>query len=272
MTTKSASLLLAVASLGATSLSAQITIPIGSQVLLAGYDFNGNLPLQPTVVLPRYTDLYNDRGTSPFVRTVGSFIVNGSVGTSDYSNSFPVGGQGDIDRPIASRFEGSTFDRGERDLGSLSGAENAYTFGTGAPEVATFAISVIASDANNFFSDIKVDFWAYDADGTIGGTATLEWFYRIGADGTNVSTGITNLVSGSSFTNYVADFSNVPAIDGVADLYLVGVVTLPNQVGLQIDNLAIYGTASVIPEPSSVAALAGLAGLGLALNRRRRRA
>lgn len=42
--------------------------------------------------------------------------------------------------------------------------------------------------------------------------------------------------------------------------------------GIFLDDIVINGTVSAIPEPSAFAALAGLAGLGLAATRRRRRA
>ena len=57
---------------------------------------------------------------------------------------------------------------------------------------------------------------------------------------------------------------NIGAVSGVRSIVLPATAFY--------DNLSIsYTTSSAIPEPSSYAALAGLAGLGLAVVRRRRK-
>jgi hypothetical protein len=74
--------------------------------------------------------------------------------------------------------------------------------------------------------------------------------------------GSTNVSIGGSYAAYVLDLPHA-AYGGVANI----VGTVSSNAELKIDNLQVNGSA--IPEPSSYAALVGLAGLGFVAARRR---
>ena len=137
-----------------------------------------------------------------------------------------------------------------------------------------FSILVHASDGVNTFSNLNLSYYAKDS-GTGGGTVNVAWFYSTDGGTTKTSAGISsNAVTGTSFTQYTADFSAITGLTGVADVYLIGVVSESiSTANLQFDNLAVYGTSAVsaIPEPSTYAAIMGaLALVGVTIARKRR--
>ena len=90
--------------------------------------------------------------------------------------------------------------------------------------------------------------------------ATVEWLFN----GSVFAT--TTVTAGSSFNTYGIDFTG-----DAAAFYGNGVIQGRLTSGaVSFDNGQIGGTVSAVPEPSSFAALAGLAGLGFAASRRRR--
>jgi hypothetical protein len=90
-----------------------------------------------------------------------------------------------------------------------------------------------------------------------GGVATVEWLFN----GSVLTT--TSVASGPAFAVYTVDLPDA--------FYGVGVIQGQLTSGsVSFDNVQINGVVSAIPEPSSFAALAGLAGLAAVVSRRRR--
>ncbi len=106
-----------------------------------------------------------------------------------------------------------------------------------------------------------------------GTSATISWSYKIGAGGSLVSTGVSTTFNSTTFSTSTVNLSAITAVNNVNNLFLVGTFTADTLgAGLAgFDNIQVTGVAA-IPEPSSYAALAGVAALGLVAARRRRSA
>ena len=106
------------------------------------------------------------------------------------------------------------------------------------------------------YSNAVADDFTFAARGN-GGVANVEWLY-------NGSVFATSEIAAGSFTTYGFD---LPAA-------FYGTGTLEGRLvsgSVSFDNVQVNGALAAIPEPSSFAALAGLAGVAAALNRRRRK-
>jgi hypothetical protein len=242
----------------------------GSLSLIAGWDFN-NGQATASSVNARYSDLYSPAQFTGTVASPGSaaygtlhFTTNGGTfSTAQFRND--ATGFFDIDRQIASRSSGTQF------LGQQSGADGSITAETTFGNPLDFVFAVSSATAFNNFENLSLSYYAANFGGA--GSITVDWFYSTSNGGEKIATGLSNVITGSSFTNFTADFSGIDAMEGLDELYIVGRITeSTSAASLAIDNVAIYGTAAAIPEPSSFAALAGAACLGLAASRRRRRA
>jgi hypothetical protein len=103
------------------------------------------------------------------------------------------------------------------------------------------------------------------------GSATLQWFYKLGAAGSVVNTNLSTVFNSGTYSTETLDFSGITGMNNSSELFLVGVFTADTLGGAAavFDNVQVLG-ATAVPEPSSFAALAGLVGLGFAAMRRRR--
>jgi len=241
---------------------------VGSNSLIAGWDFN-NGQSTASSVNARYSDLFNPGQFTGTVASPGNaafgtlhFTTNGGTFSGpQFRNELNFA---DIDRQILSRSSGTQF------LGAQSGADGSISAETTAGNPRDFVFAVRSATAFNIFEDISINYYAFNLGGS--GSITVDWFYSTTNGGSKISTGLQNVITGSSFSNFTADFSSINAMEGLNELYIVGRVSESvSGASLAIDNFAVYGTAA-IPEPSSFAALAGAACLGLAALRRRRRA
>ena len=102
-------------------------------------------------------------------------------------------------------------------------------------------------------------FAAYSSAG-----ATVEWFL----DGSSTAFATSTVTAGTEYNAYTVDLPS--------EFYGQGSVSIQGRLSsgssVTFDNAQINGGVSAVPEPSSFAALAGLAGLALAASRRRRAA
>jgi hypothetical protein len=253
-------------------LSAQTVVSrdVGSLSLIAGWDFN-NGQATAASVNARYSDLYSPAQFTGSVSSPGSaaygtlhFTTNGGTFvTEQFRNS--TAGLFDIDRQILSRSSGTQL------LGQQSGGDGSITAETTFGNPLDFVFAVSSATAFNNFENLSHNYYAANLRGS--GSITVDWFYSTSNGGAKIATGLSNVITGSSFTNFTADFSSIDAMEGLDELYIVGRVSeSASAASLAIDNVAIYGTAAAVPEPASFAALAGAACLGLAASRRRRRA
>lgn len=243
----------------------------GANTLLAGWDFNQGSGSSYASINARYSDQFSPAETNGTLASPGDsdygvayFTTNGGTFTSNVAR--PTSGFDSTDRQIATRTGGVDF------LGELTGGEGALNPNTTAAVTRDIVFLVHALNAFDSFENINLTFTAHSNSASQ--TVTIDWFYATSAGGAKVDTGIETLISGTAYGSYSADFSSVVGMDGVQNLYIVARITESSDAAsLFLDNTAVYGTSgplSAIPEPSSFAALAGLAGLGLAASRRRR--
>jgi hypothetical protein len=248
--------------LSLSSLHAQNAIAIGSQAVLGGWDFNNILTTNVGTVNARYSDTFGDAGSGN--ANIGTLYFNGSFGSDAWTTVTRVQSGADIDRSLNGRLATAG-------LGSLSGAEGMMSLTNLAPGTKDeFSFKIHTLDNVNSFENINLSLYAKDS-GTGGGSITINWFYSTDGGATKVNTLLSSVVSGASFAQSTVDFSSVTAMNGVADLFIIGeVVESIGTANLQFDNVAFYGTSalSAIPEPSTYAAI--LAGaLGVMFLRRR---
>ncbi|MBC8010730.1 MAG: hypothetical protein H7067_11620 [Burkholderiales bacterium] len=240
----------------------------GALSLLAGFDFNNGSGSSYTQMNARYSDLFSPselsgNAASPGNAAFGTVYFTTNGGTFASAVARPTVGFDSTDRQITTRSVGVDF------LGELSGGDGAFNPNTTAAVTRDFVFLVTALNAFNSFENINLDLSAHSNNAS--STVTVNWLYATSAGGEKIATGLSTLVGGTTYARSSVDFSSVAGMDGVDDLYIVARVTeSADNASLFLDNVAIYGTATAIPEPSSFAALAGIMGLGLATQRRRR--
>lgn len=172
--------------------------------------------------------------------------------------------QGDVDRVSGSLNSGLN--------GSVTGRDPLDPFQTGngkfiANSITEYSIDAVSmlfevdTDGAEFFNDWKFSF-AAEATGSI----TTAWTYSTNGVDYSSFTGATTSISGADAL-YTFDIANVSSDQLYLQLDLAGLNSADtNQ--LVFDNVALSGT--VVPEPSSFAALAGVLALGYVGVRRRR--
>ncbi len=267
--------LFALALVGASIASAQTLVDRtdGDLTTIAGWDFNGTIATSFTSMNARYNQQY-----TPYF-TAGS---SPSPGDSDYGTVFFSGSNGgtfasarSMNAANATNYQllstvglttgndalGETATNSRSVLLSLTSAtDNAR---------ASFRISTLTTFDS--FTDINL---AYSARNQGAANATISWSYSLnGTDFTAISGTSQVLSTSASFNTFIADFSAIDEIEGASTIYLgLNYSEAAATASVFLDNVAIYGTAAAIPEPSAFATLAGVAALGLVAARRRRAA
>lgn len=133
---------------------------------------------------------------------------------------------------------------------------NPLNYGYGSAVSGTLALNVIdQSVLIRFASDVDIQSFSVTLDNSSFGNLIPTSIDFVNGANVALSESIDQTAAG-----FVV---NIGAVSGVRS------IVLPTTAFY--DNLSITYTTSAIPEPSSYAALAGLAGLGLALGRRRRK-
>lgn len=244
------------------------SIPVGTQALLNGWDFDNiltsTLPSSP--VRGRYSDVFGNNSSPTALSEPGGIYFNGSFG-SDSWGSVAKNNTGDINRDIWTRSgSGSTFD-----LGGQTGGEGAANFnaaGVGTT-FSKFSLNLHTLDAANMFEGVQLSLWGRDTANTAGGAA-INWSYSIDGGTSLISTGLTSSFVGNAFSESIVNFSSITALNGKSDIYLVGqVVESETSAVLNLDNIGAYGIAA-IPEPSTYAAILGALTMGVVVARRRK--
>ena len=268
-------ILLASALLGGLSLpqvQAQIPITVGSQALLAGYDFDNILTFS-TNVRARYSDVWGNNSSPTALMTAGSFNFNGTLGSDNIGIvNATKNATGDINRDINTRAgTGSTFD-----LGGQTGGEGAIDFGgtgIGGASLNEFSFAFKMANTVNTFDQLILQLWGRDSGtGTPG--VSIDWAWSTDAGVTKNSTGLSSVFTTNAFAESVVNFSAISALNGAADVVLIGTIVESGvNARLNIDNVGIYGfAATAIPEPSTYAAMLSVLTLGVVALRRRKAA
>lgn len=249
----------------------------GSLTTIGGWDFNGNTGATSLVFNARYNQQYetyfvSGAGGSPGSATFGQLNFNAN-GATFGSTARPISGSNASNYDLLSTdgIAGSNNSLG--DVVSGTGRSVILSNTTTANNAkAVFTLSTLTT--SNSFSGINVAYSARNQGGT-GNDAAIAWSYSL--DGSSwasiASSSDTIAPSGSAYNVFDADFSAVTAIEGLATIY-IGLDYSETAAGASVflDNVAFYGTAAAIPEPSAFATLAGVAALGLVAARRRRAA
>lgn len=187
--------------------------------------------------------------------SVGTMYYDGTFGSSAFNlSASQVAPQGVGDTNVGNQgFFGT--------LGSLAALDsqgqeftNAKAFGLSTNGAFTFAIS--AGGSSDFTS---LNYAAYNSNDA---SATLTWEYS--TDGTNF-----NSLEADAITNSATEFNvDLSAITGASTAYIRGTLSGLDTNLFYLDNVAVSGT--VVPEPSTYAAIFGAVALAFAAVRRRK--
>ncbi len=223
----------------------------GDLTTLGGWDFNGTNQANVTSINARYNQQYNSYFTA------GSSLNTGNVlyGTAFFTGSSGATFAGNrmvqtSNAPIYDLASTVGLLVSNNSLGDNIGTSQARSILLSLSTVADNARAVFKiSSANDFntFSGLNL---AYSARNGGTDTAAISWSYSL--DGVNffdiASTSSTIATSGTLYNVFAADLKNITAINGVENLWL-GLNYTENTAGAStfLDNVAIYGTAVIVP-------------------------
>ncbi|MDB4474791.1 PEP-CTERM sorting domain-containing protein [Opitutaceae bacterium] len=161
--------------------------------------------------------------------------------------------------------------------GTISFSASNYIFDGGFSNSATLDSSTYFSFTITVDSGYTMDLTSFSFDGNRSGTgpanSVVEVFLNSSSQGTSsafVVTDESGAPSGETNTFDHTDLTSVTATGQVE--YRIYGYNASGSGNFRVDNLTAIGTVSAVPEPSSFAALAGLAMLGFVATRRRSRA
>jgi hypothetical protein len=274
----------------ASSAQAAVAVPninVGTNYLLAGWDFDAITTWSQANSGARYSDIYGD-ASSVSRQTAGIMRFDGTVGSDSWSTSqLPRSSTGQISQQLDTR-------------GPTPATDYIGALGTGEGSISILPASINEATRDSFvfkvfngttptgtlgagfggFTNLYVDFQARvnGADSTVLDPYTFNWSYS--TDGINFITAATasNLIDTSvnnTFSGYTASITGLNAIADVPSFDAFYVKLDVTQGGpsqsraVNFDNVAIYGTAAAIPEPSTYAAILGALSLGFVAIRRR---
>lgn len=208
------------------------------------------------------------------------------------SNDLPSGAFGFTESsfPLSADVGAGTLSLGNFNT-TISGVDNAYLYiqSFGGTDLSALdgvvsggSLSPQGGDSNSnngMYIDLDVDLSLYsditvswDQRGTSSGFASREFSYSTnGVDFAVFETDSGTL--SSSWVTETYDLTSITALNGASDVTFR--ITLDGATGStgnnRFDNLLVTGNLTAVPEPSTVAFLIGLCGVGVVLVRRRRR-
>lgn len=245
-----------------------------ANVLVAGWDFEfapaaNYSALSPAGQLPaNYSDLYagadginnpvNDGGSSA---SRGTLFLNGQNGADTWALSGPTASAtkntslGDADFQIQTRDGSAT------KLGGFGGLQSA-ALGLNRTTASVSEFSFVINTTGLASLDEVVYRTRMSA-----GSGSIDWSIVVGASTFALGGAIDS--SGSVYSTQSFDLSGI-TLGGATSVTLIGTVanTSTSNV-LLLDNLGVYGVTSVIPEPSTYAAILGILTVGFVSFRRR---
>jgi hypothetical protein len=266
--------LVAVSSVG---LHADLPRNVGSLTTLAGWDFNQGTASTVSSINARYSQ---SQAAGPSVNTYFVAGVISSPGSAAFGTVYFNGSNGGT---FASPRVLASSNAPSYDLLSVDGLSSSNNslgdIATNVRSVLLSSNSVLDNGRASFKFETTSDFnvfeginLAYSARNQGTDFATISWSYSLdGVSFTSVANTSSQInVSGALYSVFTADLSTITALNGAGTVWL-GMDYLENSAGASvfIDNVAIYGTAAVIPEPSTYAAILGALTLGFVAIRRR---
>lgn len=281
----------------ATIASAQV--PAGQTGLIAGWDFsNARVATTLNVIPALFTDtgtygdisaVFNNTGSTASFVSKGSIKLDGSNGSSSWLVTGTVGSRNgtvtstDLDDAATGKVINSFRRNSSSDLlfnkgFAINGAALSSVYetldGAGSNQTSKAAWYNLRSTASADKFSIALDTTGFSGivlkfNAQIGANApAISWSYSTNGGASTTALGVTNTL-GASVGQYTVDFSAITGLNDSTGAVLIGQITQGTTA--RLDNVQVLGTAvAAIPEPSTYAALAGFAGLGLALVRRRR--
>jgi hypothetical protein len=195
--------------------------------------------------------------------SLGSFLYDGTLGSTTLGlNPADVEPQGVGDLGAAYGYMGTA---GSRALLSSQGQANNSSRALGFNSGANGDSFVIAVTAGSAFDDWNFSFEAKNASDS-DNSSSISWEYSTNGS-SYTSAGVTSNISNSEALLSV-DLSSVSALDGQSSVYFRGTLGGVNSGLTFVDNIAVNGT--VVPEPSTYAAIFGAVALAVAAYRRRK--
>lgn len=187
-------------------------------------------------------------------------LINGKTSASSYTTNGQTnssfGGYGSFIDTTLNQVAGDSTSGNSFIIMNPSGAElNKYI---------TFSLSSLGYDTLSFSYATRI---------SSGQTGTQNWSYSL--NGTNFTSlsSITSITQGSfGLQSLNLSTLSAGALNNQSAFYLRMTIGTGTSASYAFDNVQLNGTAIVVPEPSSYAALGGFAVLGFAALRRRRRA
>ena len=195
--------------------------------------------------------------------SLGSFLYDGTFGSTALSlNPADVEPQGVGDLGAAYGYMGTA---GSRALLGSQGQTNTSARALGFNSGANGDSFVIAVTAGSAIEDWNFSFEAKNASDS-DNSSSISWEYS--ADGSSYSSaGVTSIITNSEAL-FSVDLSAISVLDGQNSAYFRGTFSGVDSGLTFVDNIAVNGT--VVPEPSTYAAIFGVVALAVAAYRRRK--
>jgi len=265
--------LLAVSSSGLFAQS-PILRTVGDLTTIGGWDFNGGSATGIASVNARYnqalgspTYFVSGPATNPGNVNYGTAYFTGSNGATFGSNralNSVVGPAYDLLSTVGLLFANNSLGDQVTNARSLTLSQNNVL------DTARATFKVSTSNTLNNFENVQVQYTARNqgaADAFVAFSYSLD-----GVSFTNLaSSSQTWSQAGAFATSNLIDFSSITSLNGQSAIWIgLNYSEAATSGNLLLDNIAIYGTATAIPEPSTYAMILGALCLGVVALRRRK--
>lgn len=263
---------LAVSSSG---LFAQVPVAraVGDLTTIGGWDFNGGTATTVATVNARYNQAYTNYFTAGTVTAPGSAAYNAVASFTGVNGATFASNRG-LNSTQATPYDllstvgllGSN-----NSLGDNSGNARAVTLSnTSTLDNARATFKVETANSLNSFENIQLQYSARNL-----GTASADIGFSYSLDGINFTAlaGSTQTWSNAATfaVSNLIDFSSITALNGQSAIWIgLNYSESAASASVLLDNVAIYGTATAIPEPSTYAAIIAALTMGVVAIRRRK--
>jgi len=246
---------------------------IGDLTTIGGWDFNGGTATGIASVNARYNQTYAPYYVSGFATNPGN-ILFGTAFFTGTGNGQTFGSNRDLTTVVGPAYDllstvgllGANNSLGDQ----VANARSVTLSRSTVLDTARATFKVSTSNTLNNFENVQVQYTARNQ-----GAADAFVAFSYSLDGIN----FTNLASSSQTwstaaayaTSNLIDFSSITSLNNQSAIWIgLDYSEAAISGNLQLDNFAIYGTATAIPEPSTYAMILGALCLGVVALRRRK--